>query len=78
MPTLVADYGYDSHELDLTEEEAEKIRSGQNLEKTGEVFLESEMGMVDAVWSFDFSTNSHWISCDDGATFYILSFQIND
>ena len=77
MATLHADYGYDFFELELTEDEARQIKEKKNFSKVGSIWRETQGGMVDAYWSFDFDNNEHWVHCEDGASFSINDFSIN-
>lgn len=76
MPTLIANYGYDVHHLELTADEVEVLRSKRNFHKLGEVWSESAGGMVEGTWCFDFEKGEHWVHCDDGLSFSIHEFHI--
>ncbi len=76
MAILTADYGYDVHQLDLTDDEVRRIKSKLDFTKKGQVWSESNGGMIDGDWSFDFEANEHWIHCDDGLSFSIHNFWI--
>ena len=73
---LIADYGYDTHQLNLTDDEVRLIKSRLELTKTGPVWSESAGCMIDGYWSFDFKANEYWIHCDDGLSFDIHDFWI--
>lgn len=76
MPTLIADYGYDVHQLELSDTEARLIECRTNFSKSGDVWSETDEGMVPAVWKFDFEANEFWIHCENGASFVINSYEI--
>ena len=76
MPTLTANYGYDIHQLELSDAEARLIQDRTNFRKSGEVWSEADEGMTPAVWRFDFEANEFWIYCENGASFAIHSYEI--
>ena len=70
MPEIIADYGYDVHQIKLDDETYAKIRSGEPISVVGQGFLYDDEGTQADTWHFNLPDGSIQIDLENGVEFH--------
>lgn len=70
MPKIIADYGYDVHQIEVDQETYEKIRSGEFVSAVGQGFAYDDEGIQADTWCFNEAPGSISIYLENGVEFH--------
>lgn len=68
--TVCIDYGYDTHEVEISEATYERLQSGQPVSWLGTGFLFGDEGFLEELWEVDLGSRAASITLPNGAEFH--------
>lgn len=78
MTTIIANYGYDIHSIELSANTLVKIKNGLRVDIDGQGFMHEEDGMMIDHWVFNDEAGQTYFYLDNGAEYFCNDWNVSN